>query len=452
MPEAFSEPSARRRPLPVISLFSGGFGLDLGLDQAGFDIRIAIEANKWAAATIGQNRDSGAIRSDVEVVCEKIEKLSTTDILGLAGLKPGEPMIVSAGPSCQSFSTVGQRRSLDDPRGTLFREFLRVVMEAQPRFFVMEQVRGVLSAAVSHRPLAQRGPGHPPLEPNEQHGSAFRLVLRELAQSGYYTVFNLINVADYGLGQVRHRVLFIGSRDGEDVRIPLPTHCEDPAADGRAPWVTLRDVVEGLDDPEPAHLSLSPTTARFLEKVPPGANWRALPEDLQREALGKAFVSWGGRAGFIRRLAWDRPAPALTTRPDSRATLFGHPTELRTLSVREYAAVQGFPADYEFAGPVGSRFKQIGNAVPPPIGRAVAAQLLRLVDDRKRSRRQRKGRAACESAALLAKFEARPRTVMDPPRMRAIKDLSSARKWMASTGGSVRAPLDVDLLPPSRAA
>jgi DNA (cytosine-5)-methyltransferase 1 len=451
MPEAFPEPPSRSRPLPVISLFSGGFGLDLGLDQAGFDVRVAIEANKWAAATIEANRASGAIRSEVEVVHERIENLSTADILSLSGLKPGDPMVVSAGPSCQSFSTAGRRRSLDDPRGTLFREFLRVVTEAQPRFFVMEQVRGVLSAAVRHRPLALRGPGHPPLTPDEQHGSALRLILRELADSGYYTVFNMINVADYGVGQVRHRVLFIGSRDGEDVRIPLATHADDPA-DGVEPWLTLREVLNGVNDPEPAHLPLSARKAGILEQIPAGGNWRSLPPDGQREALGKAFVSWGGRSGFFRRLAWDRPAPALTTRPDSTATLFGHPSEVRTLSVREYSALQGFPDGYEFAGPTGAQFKQIGNAVPPPIGQAVASQLLALIQRRKRPRPERKGRVACESASLLAKFEARPRTVMDPPRMRAVKDLSAARAWMATTGGSARAPLDVDLLPPRRAA
>ena len=451
MPEANPTPPPRPRPLPVISLFSGGFGLDLGLDQAGFDIRVAVEANKRAAGTIDRNRAAGVIRSNVEVVCEKIENLSTAEILSLGGLEPGDPMVVSAGPSCQSFSTVGQRRSLDDPRGTLFREFLRVVAEARPRFFVMEQVRGVLSAAVTHRPLSQRGPGHPPLAPEEQHGSAFRLILRELADSGYYTVFNLVNVADYGVGQVRHRVLFIGSRDGEDVRIPVPTHSET-AEDGRAPWRTLRDVLEGVDDPEPAHLSLSPATARLLAEIPAGCNWRALPEELQRQGLGKAFASWGGRAGFFRRLTWDRPAPALTTRPDSRATLFGHPTELRTLSVREYAAVQGFPGAYEFEGPVGAQYKQIGNAVPPPIGRALGVEMLRLIGARKRTRLTRVGRVACESAALLAKFEARPRTVMDPPRMRVVKDLAAARAWMAEAGGGARPPLDVELLPPRRAA
>lgn len=441
----------QRRRLPVISLFSGGLGLDLGLDQAGFDIRVAVEPQRWAADTIEGNRDSGVLRSRPRVLRERIEDLTTKDILAAAGLEPGQPMIVSAGPSCQSFSTAGRRRSLDDPRGRLFLEFLRVVAEAQPRFFVMEQVRGVLSAAVQHRPLSRRGPGHPPLAEDEQLGSAFKLILRELARSGYYTVFDLVNVADYGVGQVRHRVLFIGSRDGEDVRVPLATHSRG-AADGLAPWLTLRKTLERLEDPHPEHHPLSDRKAALLRRVPKGGNWRALPPDLQREALGKAYDSWGGRAGFFRRLAWDRPAPALTTRPDSTATMFGHPSALRTLSVREYALVQGFPPEYQFAGPTSHKFVQIGNAVPPPVGFAVGREFRKLIVEGQKANGARRGTIACESADLLRRLAARPRTVLDPPRMRAVKGLSETRRWMATGPARDRGHLNIPVLEPRKAA
>jgi DNA (cytosine-5)-methyltransferase 1 len=434
----------------VISLFSGAFGLDLGLDQAGFDIRVAVEPQASAADTIERNRDSDVLRSRPQVLRERIENITTTELLEAANLKPGQPMIVSAGPSCQSFSTAGRRRSLDDPRGKLFLEFLRVVDEAQPRFFVMEQVRGVLSAAVQHRPLAERGPGHPPLTEDEQLGSAFKLILSELARSGYYTVFNLVNVADYGVGQVRHRVLFIGSRDGEDVRIPLPTHGEEPT-DARKPWRTLRDVLDGLEDPEPEHLRLSPAKARILKRIPEGGNWRSLTRRLQKQALGKAHDSWGGRAGFFRRLAWDRPAPALTTRPDSKATLLGHPSEARTLSVCEYSLLQGFPPVFEFVGPMRHKFLQIGNAVPPPVGLAVGAELRALIEQRKKVRKTRKGVIACESADFLRRLAARPRTVLDPPRMRAVKGLAETRRWMASASVGTRDHLDLPVLDPREA-
>jgi DNA (cytosine-5)-methyltransferase 1 len=450
MSGAPSKPQGRSRSLPVISLFSGALGLDLGLDRAGFDIRVAVEPQRWAADTIEGNRDSGTLRSQPKVLRERIENLTTAEILAAANLKAGQPMIVSAGPSCQSFSTAGRRRSLDDPRGRLFLEFLRVVDEAKPRFFVMEQVRGVLSAAVQHRPLAKRGAGHPPLAEKEQLGSAFKLILSELSKSGYYTVFNLINVADYGVGQVRHRVIFIGSRDGEDVRIPLPSH-SDEQVNGRSPWRSLREILDKLNDDEPEVLPLSPTNARMLKHVPEGGNWQDLPRRLQRQALGRAYDSWGGRVGFFRRLAWDRPAPALTTRPNSRATMFAHPTENRTLSVREYALIQGFVPDYEFVGPTSHKFLQIGNAVPPPVGFAVGKQLRSLIDNRKKSRKGREGVIACESADLLRRLAARPRTILDPPRMRAVKDLMETRRWVAASAGK-KEDLNLPVLEPREAA
>src|SRR3954447_18027807 len=158
-----------KQELTIISLFSGGLGLDLGLEKAGFTIRAAVECNKFAADTIRKNRP------DINLIDRKIEKVTTKHLLRRAGLEPGEATVVTAGPCCQSFSTAGQRGSLSDPRGNMFREFLRVVKEVRPRFFVMENVKGVLSAAIKHRHLKDRGPGQPPLEPEEELGSAFRL-------------------------------------------------------------------------------------------------------------------------------------------------------------------------------------------------------------------------------------------------------------------------------------
>src|SRR5262249_47903025 len=146
-----------------------------------------------------------------------IEGVSTEQILEAAGLDIGEALVVSAGPSCQTFSTAGRRQSVAEPRGTLFRHFLRVVTEAKPRFFVMENVRGILSSAVVHRPLAERGAGLPPLAPDEQYGSAFALILAELRATGYSVFFDLMNAADYGVPQRRERLVFVASRDGQRV-------------------------------------------------------------------------------------------------------------------------------------------------------------------------------------------------------------------------------------------
>jgi DNA (cytosine-5)-methyltransferase 1 len=281
-------------------------GLDLGLERAGFEIRVAVECNRFAVRTIEKNRPK------IPVIDRPLEKVTTNEILETAGLKPGEPVLVVGGLCCQSFSTAGQRGSLGDPRGQLINAYLRVVRETRPRFFVIENVRGMLSSAVKHRRLAERGPGFPRLDKDEQLGSGFRHVVTLLKRLGYYTVFDLVNAADFGVPQSRERLLFIGSRDGEDVLMPVPTHAK-AAADNLTKWVTLREALRGLREDDPEYIELPPAWRKYMKYIPAGGNWRMIPERLQKAALGSAYVSWGGRSGFYRRLAWDRVSPSLTT-------------------------------------------------------------------------------------------------------------------------------------------
>lgn len=409
----------RKRPT-VISLFSGAMGLDLGMEAAGFDIRVAVECNAWALATIRANRPA------LPVIEKRVEVVPTSEILARAGLRVGEATVVTGGPSCQSFSTAGLRGSVADPRGAMFHQFLRVVSEARPRFFVMENVRGMLSAAVKHRPLSQRGPGFPLLEADEELGSAFNVILRDLKALGYHVVFDVVNAADYGAPQARERILFLGSRDGEPIQIAPRTHSVG-GKDGKRPWVTLRDALSGLKDSKPEFPALTPTMKRFLALVPEGGNWRDLPDDIQAEALGGAFVSWGGRCGFYRRLAWDQPTPALTTKPDGRATMFCHPTELRPLSVREYARIQQFPDDWSFAGTIGTKYKQIGNAVPLALGRSAGLAVQAAM--KSRPQLHRLGAIVCRDL-LLRRISTRARTILNPVRMRTTENVQASKTWL----------------------
>ena len=416
-----------------MSLFSGAMGLDLGLECAGFRTRVVLEINKAALETIKTNRPR------LPRVEESIQDTSTKELLEKAGLTRDQVTVVAGGPCCQSFSTAGKRGSLSDPRGNLFREFCRVVRDTQPRFFVMENVKGILSAAVKHRPLNKRGPGHPHLQPEERLGSALKEILKELRALNYYVVFGLLNAADYGVPQKRWRVVFIGSRDGEDISIPVPTHrdpsVKPPKGDSRLPWKTLREAIEDVDAENWSDFSESRIPLLRLLKA--GQNWRDLPAKLHKEALGAAFESWGGRSGFCRRLSWDEPAPTLTSVPDGRATTLCHPTKIRPLSTEEYAALQQFPEGWGFVGSVAQQYLQIGNAVPIGLSRAIGLSIRSTMRQTGRQglpqgARERKGTVVCQGD-LQKRIDERRETILHPSRLRKIKTVEAAKKWIQAS-------------------
>lgn len=393
-------------------------GLDIGLEAAGLRVVVALERDPAALATIRANRP------DLALIDRPIEEVATAEILSAGGLGVGQPFAVVGGPSCQVFSTAGRRESLADPRGTMFDHFVRVIREARPSYFVMENVPGLISAAIRHRPLSRRGPGFPPLQPEEELGSGFAVLVEALRQLGYYAVFDVLNTADYGVPQIRRRLVIIGSREGKRLRFPEPTH-DRYGLDGRLPWATLGDALRDWEDSNPEYCRFPPSRRRYLELVPEGGNWRDLPAQLQGEALGGAFSSWGGRSGFCRRLAFARPSPALTTRPDSKATTLCHPTELRPLTVGEYARIQQFPDDWVFEGSLRQKYAQIGNAVPVGLGTAIGLAIR--TTSRTHARPNRLSRVECLNFALLSRLARRPRTVLNPPRMRHRPDVGVSR-------------------------
>jgi DNA (cytosine-5)-methyltransferase 1 len=368
-PPRVSKTRGSKAKLNVLSFFSGAMGLDIGLEEAGLQTIMACEMDKWSRATIAANRPDIPLLGD-------IRNCTASSIREAAGLGPNaEVDVIAGGPPCQAFSTAGNRQSFEDDRGNVFLYFIELAMELQPKYLVLENVRGLLSAPLKHRPHNQRGAGFPPLTQEELPGGALRHIVETIRAHGYSVSFNLYNAANFGAPQTRERVILICARDGDKVPYLMPTHSQDPAF-GLPKWKTFKEAVVDLANAEHNHLEFPEDRLRFYRLLGPGEYWKHLPEELQKEALGNSYFSGGGKTGFLRRLAWDRPSPTLVTMPNMPATDLAHPTELRPLSIEEYKRIQVFPDSWALQGPLTQQYKQVGNAVPIPLGAAVGRQII----------------------------------------------------------------------------
>jgi len=346
-----------------IDLFCGCGGLSEGFHNVGFK---AIAANdNWKIAA-----DTFKINHKLDPVIGSISEKGIYDQLVSAAKNVD---LVVGGPPCQAFSTAGKRLSIKDPRGNLILDFVRFIMDTEPKAFVMENVRGILSAAVSHRPLHLRGNGVP-LGKYEELGSALKFILNAFRKTGYRVTYGLLNSADYGVPQKRQRVFFLGAKNGEDIPLPQKTH-SNGGMGGLPTWATLGDALNGLNDPNPEYPKYTERNANVFMMVPPGGYWRHLPEEMHKEVLGGAYRSNGGKVGFFRRLSFDKPSPTLVTSPIQKGTAMCHPVETRPLTVKEYARVQQFPDGWSYAGKMTDKYKQIGNAVPVDLAKAVAGSI-----------------------------------------------------------------------------
>lgn len=379
----------------VVSLFSGAMGLDIGLENTGrFKILACVEKERAFCDTIRANIAGGRLPTDLVVFEADMSALDPLEVMRATGLQPGDLDVLVGGPPCQSFSTAGRRGATQDPRGTLLWDFLRFVEAIQPKMFLMENVRGLLSAALKHRPLAQRPTNRgSALETDEQAGSVVRLFADDLQRigGGYHLDCFEVNAVNYGAPQLRERALFIGNRFNARVDFPDPTHGSPIGLhDGKTdlfaspsalkPWATLSDALSGVDDPGDVIMDFSPRKKGYLAKIPPGSNWRSLPPLEQQESMGRAWFAKGGRSGWWRRLTFDLPCPTLVTMPNHASTSLCHPTETRALTLKEYAAIQEFPSDWRFVGTTTQQYAQVGNAVPVRLGE-IAGQVMACVLD-----------------------------------------------------------------------
>ena len=338
-----------------ISLFSGAMGLDIGLMEAGIRIEVGQDFDSFCVQTMQYNGHKGILGD--------IRSIDPDDILDQTTLSVGQPFLICGGPPCQPFSTAGKRLGINDPRGSLFKDFVRMIDAIKPRFFVMENVKGFMSAMLKD----EAG--------NSTKIKVLDIILEEFHKLHYKTVYGVLDAVNYGVPQFRERFLLVGSRDNEDIFMPVPTHFH-VNQNSEYRWRTLGNTIKDLENTPGECESFSEKRLNYLRMVPEGGNWKDLPPDLIPEAMGGAYESGGGKVGFYRRLSYSQPSPTVVTSPVQKATMMCHPTQDRPLSVLEYARIQQFPSTWKFIGTVSAKYRQIGNAVPIGLAKAIGEMLI----------------------------------------------------------------------------
>ena len=351
----------------VISLFSGAMGLDIGLEKAGLNVVIGQDFDESCVKTMQVNGHN--------VLAGDIREIDPRKLLELTGLSVGEPFLICGGPPCQPFSTAGKRLGINDPRGSLFMDFIRIIDYIRPRFFVMENVKGIMSSPLKLIPTAEKNGN----APDQKLGAVLDVILAEFDKLRYKTVYGILDAVNYGVPQFRERFVLIGSRDNESIFLPIPTHFQTHQ-DKAYQWKTVRDAIADLEFDKGECATLSKELLKFLKMIPEGGNWRDLPENIIPIAMGGAYKSGGGKVGFYRRLSYDQPSPTVVTSPVQKATMMCHPTQDRPLSIKEYARIQQFPDNWIFTGTTAAKYRQIGNAVPVGLAEAIGKAVCAVAD------------------------------------------------------------------------
>lgn len=363
-----SKKSIKKGSLTTLSFFSGAMGLDIGLEKEGFNILLACEIDKASRNTIHLNEPDTGLIGD-------IRNYTAEEILSFANIEDKNSVdLIVGGPPCQAFSTAGKRQGFSDDRGNVFLKYLETIEEIRPKYFVIENVRGLMSSIFQLEEQDEISTQIPE-ELISQKGSSLYYVVKRMEKAGYQLNFDLYNAANFGTPQSRERIVIIGTTAKTPVNRLTPTHSNHPEF-GLPEWRNLEFAFKKLPNDHTAdHIKYSDKRKRFYKLLKAGENWKNLPDDLQEEAMGKAYHLGGGKTGFLRRLDWNKPSPTLVTNPAMPATDLCHPEEIRPLNIDEYKIIQEFPLDWKFGGTLSDQYRQIGNAVPVGLGQAIGREI-----------------------------------------------------------------------------
>jgi len=299
--------------MKVVSLFSGAGGLDLGFKMAGHEIIWANDLYKDAVDTYRENLGD-------HIVFEDITKIDAAQI-------PDCDIVIGGFP-CQGFSVANMKRTTEDSRNELYKQLIRVIKAKMPKFFLAENVKGILSL---------------------EKGKVIEMIMDDFSSLGYTVKKKVLNAANYGVPQTRERVIIVGVRNDLDFVYNYPSETYNPdGSNGLKKWVSVSEALSHLPDPD-------------------------MPNTVFNHDYSKYKLKFNGYLGH-RKLNPDKPAPTVTARGDDKGgvVILPHPNAERRMSCREVATVQSFPIDYKFMGNRSSVYRQIGNAVPPLLGYAVA--------------------------------------------------------------------------------
>ena len=335
----FSEENPQNR-YTSIELFAGAGGLALGIEKAGFETLGLIEFDKDAAESLT------ITRPNCRDIHDDIANISCLDLEEYFDLKKGELDLLSGGAPCQAFSYAGKRLGLEDARGTLFYHYATFLKKLQPKMFLFENVRGLLT---------------------HDKGRTYATITNIFAQAGYTIQKKVLNAWDYGVPQKRERLITIGIRNDllKDITFKFPQkHNYKPV---------LRDIL--LDCPDGPGVPYGENKRKIFELVPPGGYWRDIDPKIAKEYMKSCWDMEGGRTGILRRMSLDEPSLTVLTSPSQKQTERCHPLEARPFTVRENARCQTFPDDWQFCGNIHSQYKQVGNAVPVNLAYDIALEI-----------------------------------------------------------------------------